>query len=674
MSLSRTFPVHPLVLVLALCLLSAATSQARIDAQTGNPIGRIARVVNPKLNELESRIVWLEGRLRYLSAYNPKSLQRGLGWRGGQLRGADTPPSLTLDLGETYSLNDIYVVPSQPQTSDGKRLFPLEMRVEAALDPDFKEGRVIYETRDGSQEEQEGYPLRIVSHDIDARYVRLTVLLGHHQGNHSISAISELVVVSGGEPVSIHAEVESENAMSGPGRWEPQFAIDGRTPLGSWEGGAWINSRGSAIGVPAADAAVEWLVDLGKSEPIDRVTLFPYELPEFGGTSILPSDLSISVGDDPEGPFRTIRTLTGGEAIAPMVVPLARTSGRYVRVRSAIPFTIGDFHLHGLSELEIWSHGRNLAPDVRIIRRDPRGSTLASPQLTDGYGNGLKILQPGLWLRQLSERREIEDELAELGPLRHNMATEAEINTTWGASIAIGLTFLIPIAFVERRRLVSKSHLEKLRKRIASDLHDDIGSNLGSISLIARSAMRDLGRRKDPDALPAHLAEDLSELESIARESSLAMRDIVWLLEQRGDTLDDFVKRMRDTAGRLLRELEYDFTCRSNRTALRMTLDAKRHLFLFYKESLHNILKHSGATKVRIRVHDAGPDLVMEVEDNGVGLPVDAVGQPKGVRKLTDRAAVLEGRLRIESQKNRGTHLHLRVRRSNLIATTKTSP
>ena len=181
----------------------------------------------------------------------------------------------------------------------------------------------------------------------------------------------------------------------------------------------------------------------------------------------------------------------------------------------------------------------------------------------------------------------------------------------------LGLTFLIPVFIVERRRLMSKEQLDQIRKRIASDLHDDIGSNLGSISLIARTARKDLVRLHGPE----EIAEDLGEVETIARESSLAMRDIVWLLERRQDSIGDLVQRMRETASRLLREINFTVECESNKTAAKLSLDAKRHLFLFYKEAIHNVLKHSQANRVSIRLWDEDDKLALEILDNGIGLP-----------------------------------------------------
>jgi signal transduction histidine kinase len=98
---------------------------------------------------------------------------------------------------------------------------------------------------------------------------------------------------------------------------------------------------------------------------------------------------------------------------------------------------------------------------------------------------------------------------------------------------------------------------------------------------------------------------------------------------------------MRETAGRLLREINFTLECESNKTASKLSLDAKRHLFLFYKEAIHNVLKHSHANRVSIRLWDEDDKLALEILDNGVGLPINNEARPATVNKLEDRARVL---------------------------------
>lgn len=644
-------------------LSTPAGLAASPEAQALNPIGALARGFNPKLREVEGRLSWLNNRLRTLATYNPKALERRFGWRAGYTTPTAAKPQLTLDLSTPFPISDIFVIPAQPRPGDESTLFPLEYRVETSLDADFSDAQTVYRTQAGLSESQDGFPRRHGPVDADARFIRLTVERGHFRGTNHIAAISELVVISGGEPISFNASVSANGSFDAGSQWQPAYAVDGRSPLGSWEGGLWSRSRGFRLDVDKDKQLVRWIIDLGAVEEIERVIAFPYTLPELGGPGMLPRDLRVHLATTPDQIAAGAPIFPGGESSTPAVFPFPRCPARFVIIESAKAFQIGPTFLQAMSEIEVWSNGRNLAAQLPVRVQHADREVQVPAELTDGHSNGLKIFPVSTWLMQMTERQRVEQEIDALSPIRHSLATETELNVAWGASLAIGLTLLIPVAIVERRRLVSRKQIDSLRKRIASDLHDDIGSNLGSISLIARSAKRDLERLHGPP----EVVDDLDEVEVIARESSLAMRDIVWLLERQQDSIGDFVQRMRDSATRLLRDIDYTLTCASNRTALKMTLDAKRHLFLFYKEALHNVLKHAKATRVEIRVYDSRDRLVMEVRDNGVGLPADEAGRLAAVKKLNDRAQVLEGELEIESSPGEGTLLRLAVKRANLI-------
>ena len=666
---------HLCVGLLALIALLPATLSAAEVAQTSNPIGRVARLFNRKLVEVEDRIRWLESRADTLAAFGEKPLKENIGWRCGRIDEAGGKPWIALEFGRELPLDQIFLVPAQQQAGDPNDIFPRRFVIEAACAPDFSDARTIYRTGQLPQPSPQGYPVRINGDGLPARHLRLTLEEGYRRGLPDVCALSELFVFSGHSPVSLGAKISSNQSVQVPGVWDPDFLVDGRTPLGVWQGGmtTWTTSHGDCLEVPTDNQRVEWVIDLGETSAVDRMVFFPYALPELSGPGVVPPRIRVEIADNPEFNHATSIATTGDRDLpvdltTPIVMPTTATPGRYLRVVSDKAWQLGHRRLQALGEIEAWSGDRNLAAGREIVARHG-GIDQLTAELSDGLGGGGQILPMHTWLSQLVERSLIRNEWERLRSSHMTMASESELNTTWGAAVALGLTFLIPVAIVERRRLVSKTQLDKLRKRIASDLHDDIGSNLGSISLIARSAKRDLERLHGPDVV----ANDLGEVETIARESSLAMRDIVWLLERRQDTIGDLVQRMRDCAARLLREIEYSLVCRSSKTAAKLTLDSKRHLFLFYKEALHNVVKHSKATSVTVRLFDVRERLVMEVCDNGVGLPRNEDDQMAAVKKLTDRARVLEGTLHVESKPGAGTTLRLSVKRTSLMATKATA-
>jgi signal transduction histidine kinase len=665
-------------LCVALTSLTSLLPDSLAAAPSGpatNPIGRVARLFNRTLVHTEDQIIWLKSRMADLAVFSEMPLKEQVGWRCGLVDPAAGRPWIALNLGRDLPLGEIFLIPAQRQAGDNQDLFPRRFTIEAATQPDFSDARTIHETGRRPHPSPDGYPVRIGGDNLPARHIRITLNEGHQCGLKGVCALSEIIVFSDKKPVSFGALVTTGQSVDIPGVWEPSFVVDGRTPLGPWEGGilSKTESRGHCLEVPADRQDVEWIIDLGKKARIDRLVLFPYALPELSGPGVVPPRLKIEIACNPEFDGSVCIASTGARDLpidltTPVIFPVQPHEGRYLRILSEKAWQLGTRQLQSLGEIEAWSDDINLAAGRPVTIRHA-GLDLPVQELTDGFGNGKPILPIFSWLNQLVERATLEKEVAGLMANAGKMESESELNTTWGAAIVLGLTFLIPVAIVERRRLVSRSHLDKLRKRIASDLHDDIGSNLGSISLIARSAKRDLERLHGPE----EIASDLGEMESIARESSLAMRDIVWLLERRQDTIGDLIQRMRDCAARLLRDIEYSLVCRSSKTAAKLTLDAKRHLFLFYKEALHNIVKHSRATTVTVKLYDSKDKLVLEVSDNGIGLPRGEGEEMAAVKKLSDRARVLEGSLEVESTTGQGTTLRLSVKRINLMATKKTS-
>ncbi len=661
-------PISGLALSLLTCLVASRVDAGDIALIT-NPIGRIARIFDPQLVKTEDRVSWLEGRLSTFSEHREHAMKTGLGFRGCRTKVGAADPSITLDLGNEFPIETIFLVPAQREFLEDPGIFPKRFTLELSNQANFAQRTVVFTTapRPSSSRFADGNPVLFKS-NYHARYVRLTVHEGHNRGTLDLFGLSEIAVISDRDPVSFEATVSTVGDLNVPGIWYPEALTDGRTPLGIWQNEARPNSvPGDSVEVSKNDEAVSWTISLDQAAPLDRLVLFPYQLDRSFESSVFPDSLTVHL-QDPDGKpeklaYQWANPLAGASSMNPLVIPLSGKTAKTIRLTGVRPCVIGEQKVQALSEIEVWSHGKNLASGLPVSRSHGSENTLVS-SLTDGYASEKQIIPVAAWFDQLYERGRIERELAMLHPVRRQLASESELNATWGSAVILGLTFLIPVFIVERRRLMSRDQIDQLRKRIASDLHDDIGSNLGSISLIARTARKDLLRLQGPE----EVAEDLGEVESIARESSLAMRDIVWLLERRQDSIGDLVQRMRETAGRLLREINYTLECKSSRTAAKLSLDAKRHLFLFYKEAIHNVLKHSQADRVSIRLWDEDDKLALEILDNGIGLPLSEELSPQSVHKLEDRARVLEGSLNITSSKDCGTQIRLLVKRSHLIA------
>ncbi len=197
---------------------------------------------------------------------------------------------------------------------------------------------------------------------------------------------------------------------------------------------------------------------------------------------------------------------------------------------------------------------------------------------------------------------------------------------------AVIIAALIGFAWLAyNRRMARLRELERLRLRIARDLHDDVGANLASVALIAE-AMEKQPAFGDP-----------ADLKRIALQTIDALRDIVWFIDPARDRLGDLVTRMRDTAPMLLTGIKYDFEAVVPNPDLNLPPAFRRNVFPIFKETLHNIASHARARQVSIALDCRDGLLRLKVQDDGVGFDEQKIIPGNGLRNLRRRAAEMNG-------------------------------
>jgi signal transduction histidine kinase len=201
--------------------------------------------------------------------------------------------------------------------------------------------------------------------------------------------------------------------------------------------------------------------------------------------------------------------------------------------------------------------------------------------------------------------------------------------------------------------------VERERARIAQDIHDELGANLTSIGLLA-----DMGRRHKAD--PPAVTRELDQISQTARESVAAMDAIVWALNPRNDSLDNFANYIaqftreffRPTPMRTRLDLPADLP------AHRMATETRHQLFLIVKESFNNIVRHSRATEVHVELACENSHLRLTIADNGQGLSQEngetSEGQD-GLANLRERIERLGGTFSIESKTGAGAKLEFNL-------------
>jgi len=211
------------------------------------------------------------------------------------------------------------------------------------------------------------------------------------------------------------------------------------------------------------------------------------------------------------------------------------------------------------------------------------------------------------------------------------------------------------IYWAYRYRLERLLELERVRTRIATDLHDDIGSSLTQIAIMSEVAQRNGGE--------ARATEPLKRIAELSRELVDSMSDIVWAINPRRDHLGDLAHRMRRFASGVLSGAgaEMEFQTPAERADAFLGADVRREVFLIFKESINNAVRHLDCKHVEVHLHLEGSHLLLSVRDDGRGFAGPSDGEGHGLASMTERARRLGGLVKTTSEPGEGTIVTLTV-------------
>lgn len=236
----------------------------------------------------------------------------------------------------------------------------------------------------------------------------------------------------------------------------------------------------------------------------------------------------------------------------------------------------------------------------------------------------------------------------------------------WWFIALLGLISAAAVYALERFRVARLLELERVRMRIATDLHDDIGAGLSRIAILSEVAHGRLGtgdlRGRD----------HMTTIASASRELLDSMSDIVWAINPQKEHLKDLIQRMRRFASDLLtgRNIAFHFKAPEGEQDLKLSADTRREVFLIFKESVNNLARHSGATEAEIELRIDRRWLTLEIRDNGRGFDAGALvkndgvaasGDGNGLMSMRERARRLGGELQITSNSGQGATISLRA-------------
>ncbi|MCP5536217.1 MAG: hypothetical protein H7A51_08290 [Akkermansiaceae bacterium] len=332
-----------------------------------------------------------------------------------------------------------------------------------------------------------------------------------------------------------------------------------------------------------------------------------------------------------------------------MMWNIPETTCRYIRLFEVNP---SDTFRIGFAEIELFSNDHNIAlgklagSTGNPSPRRPLGS------LTDGRNLYGEILPIRSWLNQLARRQTLEAERPLVMQELTHRYTRQKTNLrriSWLAGISlIGTVVVIWLEHIARQRAISRT-----RERIAANLHDELGANLHAIGLLGDFAKKIVLRENTGNEW-AELNEVIDEIRTLTEESGATSRYCTNMLETK-EIHAHLVEEMKHTTSRLLADLEHETTFPPEENSLHQLKPRRRiDLYLFYKECLINILRHSGATHVSAALTANEDAITLIICDNGQGLKENKV--PESLRR---RARMLGASVSAETLAPGGTRVTL---------------
>ena len=657
---TRTMPCAFSALAILLCLCSLGSAEV-LSRQTS-------------ISKHKQQLAEIDSQLTRLANYNPRSGVGVGGFRSKRQKRADYLQWVEIDLGQTYKIDEVILVPEIRRSTNTTLLtdgFPEAFRILAGTAADQK-GKVIASYTSDDNILPRIAPLVIACAGIEASWIRLeTTTLSPRAWNGGYALhLFEMLVFSGHENVALHQPVKasSQNVLASD-KYNPALLVDGFLPY------VMDTAKGERspafVATSSPDQPGYLSIDLGKAQTLDQVHLHAVDLSDaipqkrfnnFG----MPRHMIVE-GANAED-FNDAITLTEFkvasvfEAGPILMKRFPASSCRYVRLRVLEPNIevspeagAPAYSNIGFAEIELFSHGINVAKAKQANGNYGFSSFNRSyASLTDGrnfYGDILPIRQ---WLNELALRHELERQRPQLA-LRLNELYEKQkslLNRFIALAVILAAAMIVTLLVTRMTRM---RQLAKIRLRLAADLHDELGANLHTIGLLSDLAVES---REDDEAF----ADIQRRIRSESDRSGAEVRSCMDLLAL-NNYYENLEADMQRAARRIMAKLDHELSIEGKPYLQKLKPRVRVDLFLFYKECLVNISRHSKATAFssHLSADKAGVSLI--IRDNGIGISIGIGEQQDGMtpKSLERRAGLLRAKVRIDHPSEGGTVVTLTI-------------
>ncbi len=223
---------------------------------------------------------------------------------------------------------------------------------------------------------------------------------------------------------------------------------------------------------------------------------------------------------------------------------------------------------------------------------------------------------------------------------------------TWWFKALMVLLLMSILYTLYRYRLAQVKKEQAIRQRIAGDLHDDIGSTLNSVKVFANLALM----------RPEDNSSYLIQLKEGVQSAIVGVRDMVWVLDDKQDTLDHLLSRIEQFISPLAAAQGIQLVKSIDPSLAERILEKeeKRNLYLIIKEALNNSIKYAEASTLQLLITKLPHDKYsITIQDNGKGFHTETVQKGNGLNNLHYRAQQIKYGIEVVSSHGKGTTIIL---------------
>jgi two-component system, NarL family, sensor histidine kinase UhpB len=225
-----------------------------------------------------------------------------------------------------------------------------------------------------------------------------------------------------------------------------------------------------------------------------------------------------------------------------------------------------------------------------------------------------------------------------------------------GGILSIVLAGFVVFSLQNRNKLKRLEETQRLRNRIAADLHDEIGSTLSSISILSEIVAF---QQKKNEFKP----EIMIQVSNDARDVIDKMDDIIWTINPENDAFNNLETRLKSFAIPLFesKDIEFNFDFSTELEFVKIDMSKRRDVYLILKEAINNLVKYSACKNATIKGLFSDNKLIMSIIDDGVGFDTNADSIRNGQKNMKMRAEKIGATLKINSTIGEGTQVVLNV-------------